>query len=67
MMCFYLSIGLPEKDSYALIRQVRSLIAEEGGQIPAAAMTAYTGDTDQTEALSAGFQTHVAKPIEPNA
>ncbi len=59
-------IGLPEEDGYALIRQVRSLSAEEGGQIPAAAMTAYAGDTDQTEALSAGFQTHVAKPIEPN-
>ncbi|WP_413172274.1 chemotaxis protein CheB [Anabaena azotica] len=59
-------IGLPEEDGYALIRQVRSLSAEEGGLIPAAALTAYARDTDQTEALSAGFQTHVAKPIEPN-
>lgn len=59
-------IGLPEEDGYALIRQVRALSAEEGGQIPAAALTAYARDTDQTEALSAGFQTHVAKPIEPN-
>ncbi|BAY08280.1 chemotaxis protein CheB [Calothrix sp. NIES-2098] len=58
-------IGLPEQDGYDLIRQVRALDAEAGGQIPAAALTAYAGDTEQTEALAAGFQMHIAKPVEP--
>jgi two-component system CheB/CheR fusion protein len=58
-------IGLPEEDGYALIRQVRELSPEAGGQIPAAALTAYAGHTDETEALAAGFQIHVAKPIQP--
>ncbi|BAB78082.1 two-component hybrid sensor and regulator [Nostoc sp. PCC 7120 = FACHB-418] len=58
-------IGLPEEDGYLLMRQVRALSAEEGGQIPAAALTAYAGDSEYTQALAAGFQTHIAKPIEP--
>ncbi|MBU7583335.1 MAG: PAS domain-containing protein [Nostoc sp. TH1S01] len=58
-------IGLPGEDGYALIRQVRELSPEIGGQIPAAALTAYAGDADYTEALAAGYQMHLAKPIEP--
>jgi two-component system CheB/CheR fusion protein len=58
-------IGLPGQDGYDLIRQVRSLDAEAGGQIPAAALTAYAGDAEQTESLAAGFQMHIAKPVEP--
>jgi len=58
-------IGLPEEDGYTLIRQVRALTAEVGGQIPAAALTAYAGDADYTEALAAGYQMHIAKPVEP--
>ncbi len=58
-------IGLPEEDGYSLIRQVRELSPEAGGQIPAAALTAYAEYADQTEALAAGFQMHVAKPIPP--
>ncbi|BAY28216.1 signal transduction histidine hinase [Nostoc carneum NIES-2107] len=57
-------IGLPEQDGYDLIRQVRALSAEAGGQIPAAALTAYAGDAERTEALAAGFQMHIGKPIE---
>ncbi|WP_353929709.1 CheR family methyltransferase [Okeanomitos corallinicola TIOX110] len=59
-------IGLPGEDGYELIRQVRMLSAEEGGQIPAAALTGYTGDTEQAESLAAGFQLHMNKPIEPD-
>jgi two-component system CheB/CheR fusion protein len=59
-------IGLPDEDGYALIRQVRELSPEAGGQIPAAALTAYAGYTDHAEALAAGFQIHIAKPIEPD-
>jgi two-component system CheB/CheR fusion protein len=57
-------IGLPGEDGYALIRQVRRLAPELGGQIPAAALTAYAGDAEYAEALAAGYQMHIAKPIE---
>jgi len=58
-------IGMPEADGYWLIRQVRSLSVEAGGQVPAAALTAYGSETDRQRAIEAGFQTHVAKPVEP--
>jgi two-component system CheB/CheR fusion protein len=58
-------IGMPDEDGYALIRQVRELSAETGGQIPAAALTAYARGEDQSETLTAGFQRHIAKPVEP--
>jgi PAS domain S-box-containing protein len=59
-------IGMPEMDGYMLIRQVRALPPEQGGQIPAIALTAYAGDFNEKQALAAGFQRHVAKPVEPN-
>ncbi|WP_413201278.1 ATP-binding protein, partial [Nostoc piscinale] len=58
-------IGLPEQDGYMLIRQIRELSPELGGQIPAVALTAYATDADYTEALAAGYQMHLAKPVEP--
>ncbi|MGB5963381.1 MAG: chemotaxis protein CheB [Coleofasciculaceae cyanobacterium] len=57
-------ISMPEEDGYTLIRQVRALNAEAGGQIPAAALTAYAGSQDQEKAIAAGFQMHLAKPVE---
>jgi CheY-like chemotaxis protein len=59
-------IGMPDMDGYMLVRQVRALPPELGGQIPAIALTAYAGDFNQKQALAAGFQRHVAKPVEPN-
>ena len=59
-------IGMPEVDGYTLLRQVRSLPPERGGQIGAIALTAYAGEMDQQKALAAGFQRHLAKPIEPH-
>ncbi|MEA5578343.1 chemotaxis protein CheB [Anabaena sp. UHCC 0451] len=59
-------IGLPEEDGYALIRKIRALSAEEGGQIPAVAITGYAGDAEQAESVAAGFQLHIKKPIEPD-
>ncbi|WGV24336.1 hypothetical protein [Halotia branconii] len=53
------------KEGYTLIRRVRALSVDAGGQIPAAALTAYARDEDRAEALAAGFQMHVAKPIQP--
>jgi len=58
-------IGMPDENGYFLIRQVRALAAEAGGKIPAAALTAYANDREQERAIEAGFQTHIAKPIEP--
>jgi PAS domain S-box-containing protein len=58
-------IGMPEQDGYSLIRQVRALTPEQGGDIPAAALTAFTRSEDRKRALLAGFQSHVAKPITP--
>jgi len=47
------------------VRQVRALPAEQGGTIPAIALTAYAGEIDYQQAMAAGFQQHIAKPIEP--
>jgi PAS domain S-box-containing protein len=58
-------LGMPEEDGYTLIRRVRSLPAERGGQVPAVALSARTRPEDRIEALSAGFQMHVAKPVAP--
>ena len=58
-------IGMPEEDGYFLIREVRTLAAEAGGEIPAVALTAYASDRERQRAIEAGFQTNIAKPIEP--
>jgi two-component system CheB/CheR fusion protein len=58
-------IGMPEEDGYFLIREVRTLAAEAGGEIPAVALTAYASDKERQRAIEAGFQTHIAKPIKP--
>ena len=60
-------IGLPEEDGYALIRRIRRLDPDHGGRIPAIALTAYARAEDKERALAAGFQRHVAKPVEPHA
>ena len=57
-------IGMPEEDGYDLIRQVRELPAEAGGKVSAIALTAYARTEDRLQALRAGFQMHVAKPVE---
>ncbi|WP_293150191.1 MULTISPECIES: response regulator [unclassified Microcoleus] len=59
-------IGMPEMDGYSLIGYVRSLSPERGGLIPAIALTAYAGEINHQQALAAGFQRHISKPVEPN-
>ncbi|MCL1462943.1 PAS domain S-box protein [Argonema galeatum A003/A1] len=59
-------IGMPDMDGYMLIQQIRALSPEQGGNVIAIALTAYAGDFNQQQALQAGFQHHLAKPIEPN-
>jgi PAS domain S-box-containing protein len=56
-------IGMPEEDGYDLIRQVRANPSTKG--IPAAALTAFARPEDRKRSLLAGFQTHVAKPVDP--
>jgi signal transduction histidine kinase/DNA-binding response OmpR family regulator len=56
-------IGMPEEDGYDLIRKVRA--KHEGEQIPAAALTAFASVEDRRHALSAGYQMHIPKPVEP--
>jgi signal transduction histidine kinase len=58
-------IGMPEMDGYALIEQVRALDPHLGGRVPAIAVTAHASPQDRLRALHAGFQNHVAKPVEP--
>ena len=60
-------IGLPGEDGYALIRRIRALPVDRGGQTPAAALTAYVGEDARERALSAGYQVHVPKPFDPDA
>jgi CheY-like chemotaxis protein len=58
-------IGMPEMDGYALMQQIRTMLSEQGRDLVAIALTAYAGEFNQEKALSAGFQQHVAKPVEP--
>ncbi|HEY9420205.1 MAG TPA: ATP-binding protein [Thermoanaerobaculia bacterium] len=57
-------IGMPGEDGYELIRKVRELPADRGGRTPAAALTAFARGEDRRRALLAGFQMHIAKPVE---
>ncbi|KAB8321292.1 response regulator [Tolypothrix campylonemoides VB511288] len=68
-------IGMPEVNGYMLMRQIRAMPPELGGQIPALAkllrrrlaLTAYAGDVDYQQAIAAGFQQHIPKPVNPAA
>ncbi|HSM82083.1 MAG TPA: PAS domain-containing protein [Nodosilinea sp.] len=57
-------IGMPEIDGYSLIRQIRNLPPEQGGQVPAIALTAYARDEDQQASLACGYQRHLSKPLD---
>jgi CheY-like chemotaxis protein len=58
-------IGMPEMDGYTLMRQIRQWSPQAGGTIKAIALTAYAGELNQQQALTAGFQKHIPKPVEP--
>jgi PAS domain S-box-containing protein len=58
-------IAMPDEDGYSLLRRIRALPAEQGGQVPAAALTAYAAAEDRTKALRAGFQIYLPKPVDP--
>jgi signal transduction histidine kinase len=58
-------IGMPGEDGFTLIRRVRALPAEHGGRTPAIALTAYARPVDRQQALLAGYDVHLGKPIDP--
>jgi CheY-like chemotaxis protein len=58
-------IGLPQIDGYDLVQQIRAGDAEAVRGIPAIALTAYARAEDRMRALRAGYQVHIAKPVEP--
>jgi two-component system CheB/CheR fusion protein len=58
-------IALPGEDGYELVRRVRALSTEAGGRVPAIALTAFAREEDMRRAIEAGFDLHLAKPIEP--
>jgi two-component system CheB/CheR fusion protein len=58
-------IGMPGEDGYELMRKVRKLAPEEGGRLPALALTAYAGDDDRSQASLAGYQAYLTKPVSP--
>ncbi|HYP50920.1 MAG TPA: ATP-binding protein, partial [Pyrinomonadaceae bacterium] len=59
-------IAMPEEDGYSLIKKLRDLPPEQGGAIPAIALTAYVGVKERTRVLESGFQMYVPKPVEPS-
>jgi CheY-like chemotaxis protein len=60
-------IGMPDVDGYELVRRVRRREADRGGRLPALALTAFARQEDRARALAAGFQDHLAKPVEASA
>lgn len=58
-------VGMPDVDGHSLIRQIRALPPEQGGQVPAIALTAYARKEDHQRAITSGFQKQVTKPLEP--
>jgi CheY-like chemotaxis protein len=58
-------IGMPGEDGYMLMQELRKRESERGGHIPAIALTAFARREDRRRALSAGYESHVPKPVEP--
>ena len=58
-------VEMPGQDGYDLLRELRSLPVEKGGETPAVALTAYASVNDRMKVLRAGFQMHVSKPVQP--
>jgi CheY-like chemotaxis protein len=58
-------IGMPQRDGYDFVRELRARPVGQGGRTPAVALTAFARSEDRTRAMLAGFDLHIAKPVEP--
>jgi CheY-like chemotaxis protein len=58
-------IAMPEEDGYTLIKKIRARSAEQSGDLPAAALTAFATIEDRVSILAAGFQMYLSKPADP--
>lgn len=58
-------VEMPDEDGYALIRRIRALDAAHGGRVAAVAVTAYGRAEDRMRTISAGFDMHLPKPVDP--
>jgi len=58
-------VAMPVEDGYSLVRRMRRLAPEDGGRVPAIAVSAYAREEDRIRSLAAGFQQHIAKPLDP--
>jgi CheY-like chemotaxis protein len=59
-------IAMPGEDGFSFIRRVRALPPEQGGGVPALALTAFTRDEDRGRAVAAGYAAHLGKPVDPD-
>ena len=59
-------IAMPGEDGYWLVREVARCAADGGSRVPAVAVTAFSGQHPRAAALAAGFQAHLAKPVDPD-
>jgi CheY-like chemotaxis protein len=58
-------VGMPDHDGYEFLKKLRAQAPAAGGRIPAVALTAFARSADRTRAMLAGFDVHVARPVEP--
>jgi CheY-like chemotaxis protein len=58
-------VGMPGENGYSLMRRIRAFADAQKSEIAAVALTAYARSEDRTEAIRAGFQNHLPKPVEP--
>ncbi|HKZ03076.1 MAG TPA: ATP-binding protein [Pyrinomonadaceae bacterium] len=58
-------LGMPGEDGFTLVKKMQSLARANGGELPAAALTAHVGESDQLNAIAAGYNTHIHKPVDP--
>jgi PAS domain S-box-containing protein len=61
-----MDIGMPDEDGYSVIRRIRQRPPDNGGNVPAIALTAFARSEDRRRAILSGFQMHIAKPVEPS-
>jgi PAS domain S-box-containing protein len=60
-------IGMPDEDGYSLVQRLRADEDPRLRELPAVALTAYAGEDDRMRSIAAGFQVHLAKPVDPEA